>query len=463
MQKFIAWMEQHFVPIAAKIGSQRHLVAIRDGFIALMPLVMAGSLAVLLNNVLFTPTSLVAEMFNLDPASGYLAFTGKYLVPVMGNIWWGTFAVFSLVLVFTIAYTLAKSYEVNPLSAAVVAVAGYLSLTPQGVSVDLAGQTFLSNGAEVVLDAGQSVGTWGNLGWQYLNFGALLTAILVTLVITQIFVFLMKRNITIKLPDNVPPAVGRAFAAIIPGVIAITLAAIVPLVFSILVENAVIAQTNIFDLMTKYVTDPFLGLAQNPFSAIIYVLAIQVLWFFGLHGGNMMGAVTNAIYLPAVADNANAISTGAEPTKVFTSAFFDSFVHIGGAGATLAIVIVILFASKRKDWREITKIGGGASVFQINEPIMFGLPVVLSPILIIPFLVVPVVLTTTAYFATVTGMVDYTSVIVPWVTPVGISGFLSTSGDWRAFVLAFANLAIAAVIYYPFVLLANKYDTSNEE
>ncbi|RDU37839.1 PTS sugar transporter subunit IIC [Neobacillus piezotolerans] len=441
MTGFIKWMEKHFVPVAARIGGQRHLVAIRDGFIALMPLVMAGSLAVLLNNLFFTPASLVATWFNLKPeTSGYLQFTTKYLQPFMGNIWWGTFAILALVLVFTVAYSLAKSYEVNPLSAAVVAVAGYLALTPQGVTVTLA-------------DGKTTQGTWGNFGWQYFNFGALLTAIIVTLVITQIFVTLMRKNLTFKLPENVPPAVGRAFAAIIPGLIAIMVGGLVPVLFSILNEAKILTDTNLFDLITRVITDPFMHLSQNPFSAIIYVLAIQILWFFGLHGGNMMGAITSAIYLPAVAANANG------GHNVFTSVFFDSFVHIGGAGATLALVIAIFIASKRSDWREISKIGGGASVFQINEPIMFGLPVVLSPILIIPFLIVPVILTLIAYLATVFGFIGYTNVVVPWVTPVGISAFLATSGDIKAALVAVINLVVAIIIYYPFVMLANRYES----
>lgn len=440
MQNFIKWMEKHFIPVAAKIGAQRHLVAVRDGFIALMPLVMAGSLAVLLNNVFLKPDALFPQkVFNLNPdTSGYLKFTGKYLVPVMGNIWWGTFAVLALVLVFTIAYQLAKSYDVTPLSAAVVAVAGFLALTPQGVNVALPEGVKLANGAT-------TLGTWGNFGWQYFNFGALLTAIIVTLVITEVFVKLMKANITIKLPDNVPPAVGHAFAAIIPGTVAIIVGSLVPLIYTIANSNS-----NLFDDMTKWVTNPFMHLSQNPFSAIIYVLLIQVLWFFGLHGGNMVGPITSAIYLPAVAANAS----GAH--NVFTSVFFDAFVHLGGAGASLALIIAIFIGSKRKDWREVSKFAGAAGIFQINEPLMFGLPVVLSPVLIIPFMVVPIVLTLISYLATISGIVSYTNVIVPWVTPVGINAFLATSGDIKAGLLALINLAIAVVIYYPFVIMANR-------
>lgn len=446
MEKFIQWMENNFVPVASKVGRQRHLVAIRDGFVALMPVVMAGSLAVLLNNLFFTPDSLVAKYGNMTlETSGYLQFTVKYLKPIMDNMWWGSLAVLALVLVFTLSYSLASSYEVSPLSAAVVAVSGYLALTPQGVTVELADKT--------------TMGTWGNFGWQYFNTGALFTAIIIALLITQIFVFLMKKKITFKLPDSVPPAVGRAFAAIIPGLVAILLASIVPLVISLLNEANVVAETNLFDILNRFVTQPFMGLSQNPISAVVYVLVIQMFWFFGLHGGNMIGAITNALYLPAVASNAEIMAGKVDGTlNVFTSVFFDSFVHIGGAGATLAIVLAILIASKRKDWREITKIGAGASVFQINEPIMFGLPVVLNSILLIPFFIVPVVLTLISYFATVSGLVGYTNAIIPWVMPVGFSGFLATSGDWRAAVLGIVNLLIAIAMYYPFVILANRME-----
>jgi PTS system cellobiose-specific IIC component len=450
MEKFIQWMEQHFVPIASKLGSQRHLVAIRDGFIALMPLVMAGSLATLLNNVLFTPTSLVATWFHLNPKGGYLTFTTTYLQPLMGNIWWGTLAILGFVLVFTLSYSLAASYDVNPLSAAVISVAGFIALTPQGVSAALPTGEKLKDGTTAIT-------TWGNLGWQYLNTSALLTAIVVTIVITQIFVFLMKKNITITLPDNVPPAVGKAFAAIIPGVVSITIGGLVPIIFVILNNAKIIVQTNLFDLFTTFITTPFMHLSQNPISAIIYVLAIQILWFFGLHGGNMMAPITNAIYLPAL------VANGSGAHNIFTSVFFDCYVHIGGAGATLAILISIFIASKRKDWREISKLATPASIFQINEPVMFGLPVVLSPILLIPFLVVPIILTLTAYLATASGLVAYTNVVVPWVTPVGISAFLATSGDIKAGILAIVNLIIAIVIYYPFIIIANRYEDKTEE
>lgn len=426
MQVFIEWLEEKFVPVAQKIGSQRHLVAVRDGFIALMPLVIAGSLAVLLNNVIFAPWSLLADWFNSGDTALW-EFFGKYFQPVMGNIWWGTFAILALVLTFTIGYSLGKSYDVNPLSTAVVTLAGYVALTPQGVE-----------------------GTWGNIGWQYTNFGALLPAVIIALVVAQVFTMLMRANITIKLPDNVPPAVGKAFAAIIPGVIAITIGGFVPVFFGFF------GDVTVFEFFWK-ITDPLLEAGQNVFFAMFYVLLIGFFWFFGLHGGNMMGAVTSAVYLPSLGENQLAAEAGEALPHVFTPAFFDSFVHLGGAGASLALLVVIFIASKRKDYREVSKIAVGGSIFQINEPVMYGLPVVLNPILLIPFLIIPVILTFNAWFFTaVIPLAGRTYVAIPWVTPPVLGAFLSTGGSFGAALVALMNFAIACVIYYPFVLLSNK-------
>lgn len=428
MNVFIQWLEEKFVPVAQKIGSQRHLVAVRDGFIALMPLVIAGSLAVLLNNVIFQPWSLFADWFNVSADNALWEFFGTYFVPVMGNIWWGTFAILALVLTFTIGYSLAKSYDVNPLNTAVVTLAGYIALVPQGVP-----------------------GTWGNIGWQYTNFGALLAAIIIALVIAQVFIFLMKKNITIKLPDNVPPAVGAAFAAIIPGLIAITVGAAVPVVLGLITD------LNIFEVIGQ-ITEPLLEMGQSLGFALVYVFLISLFWFFGLHGGNMMGAVTSAVYLPSLGENLVAAEAGNAIPHIFTPSFFDSFVHLGGAGASLSLLIVIFLVSKRKDYREVSKIALGGSIFQINEPVMYGLPVVLNPILFIPFMTIPLVLTVNAWFWTVIGFAGKTYVAIPWVTPPVIGAFLSTGGSFGAAIVALMNLVIAAAIYYPFILLSNRQE-----
>jgi len=431
MNGLINFLEEKFVPVAQKVGSQKHLVAVRDGFIALMPLVIAGSMAVLLNAVLFRDVNgggLIATWLEIDASTNALwGFFAEYLIPVMGNIWWGTFAMLALFLSFTIGYSLGKSYDVSPLSTGVVSIAGYIAIQPQGAP-----------------------GTWGNISWAYTNFGALLAAVLLSLIISQIFVTLMRKNITIKLPDNVPPAVGKAFAAIIPGLVAITVAAAVPVIL-----GGFGVEKNVFELIAL-VTEPLKALGQNVFAAMIYVFFISLFWFFGLHGGNMMGAVTNALYLDPLGANQLAAEAGQELPHIFTTTFFDSYVHLGGAGASLALLLVIFLVSKREDYKAVSKIAFSGSLFQINEPVMYGLPVVLNPILLIPFMIIPMILTFNAWLFTLIGIAGRTYVAIPWVTPPVLGAFLSTGGHIGSAFVALLNLVIACVIYYPFVLLSNK-------
>ncbi len=435
MEKLLIWLETNIMPTAQKIGSQKHLVAIRDGFVALMPLVIAGSLAVLLNSILFKDAAaggLIAGWLDISKESNMIWRFFAHFIPVMGNIWWGTFAFMALILTFTIGYSLANQNDVNPLATGVVTIGGYIALTPQGVE-----------------------GTWGNLGWQYTNFGALLAAVILALFIAQIFIWLMRSGLTIKLPDGVPPAVGKAFAAIIPGFVAILVASVIPLIISQFSDK------NIFLLLTDTVINPLLSAGQSLIFALVYVFLIGLFWFFGLHGGNMFGPVTNGVYLPALGNNQAIIektATAGTELQVFTPAFFDSFVHLGGAGAIIGLLIAIFWASKREDYKAVSKVSLPASTFQISEPAMYGLPIVLNPLLFIPFLLIPLVLTTVAYFATLAGIAGYTYVAIPWTTPPVLGAFLSTGGSFGAALTALVNLILAVILYYPFVMMANKHE-----
>lgn len=419
MRRFMEFMERYFVPVAGKIGSQRHLVAVRDGFVSIMPLILAGSFAVLFNNTLFK----------------WIPFLSS-LTGINGNVWWGTFAVMTLLVVFSIGYNLAKGYDVDALAAGLISVGAFLTVTPQAHG-----------------NAG-----WGYIHWGYLSAGGLFTGIIVALVATEIFVKLRKANLIIKMPDNVPPAVGKAFAAVIPGTV--TLFAFGILAFLLSKFNL----NSLHDLIFNAIQKPLQGFGQGLGSAILLAVLMNLFWFFGLHGGNIMDPIIQAIYLPALETNASLVQSGAVATNLVTKSFFDSFVHLGGCGATLSLVIAILIVSKRRtDYRQVAKLGLPNGIFNINEPMMFGIPIILNPVLIIPFLLIPAVLTTVAYAATSLGIVPPTYVAVPWITPVGISGFLATGGNIMGAVLGLVNFAIAVFVYMPFVMLAERINTDKKE
>ncbi|WP_350344078.1 PTS sugar transporter subunit IIC [Proteinivorax tanatarense] len=410
MQSFIKFMEKYFMPYAAKIGKQRHLVAIRDGFIGIMPLIIAGSFAVLLNSTLFEIVPV------LEPLKG-----------INGNVWWGSFAIMTLLLVFSLGFNLAKGYKVDGLAAGLISVGAFIAVTPP------AGE------AGGYLDVG------------YLSATGLFTGILIAILTTEVFVRLTKRNIVIKMPDSVPPAVSRAFAAVIPGIIAIYVAGIIGHIF------AAIGAISLQDFIYNTIQAPLEALGQGVFSAMILAMLINLFWFFGLHGASILDPIMNSVYLPALEANASAVQAGLAAEYNITRVFFDAYVHLGGSGATLGLIIAIFIVSKRRqEYRTVAKLGLPNGIFQINEPIIFGVPIVLNPILFIPFIITPAVLTLTAFLATASGLVPATYVAIPWISPPGVGAFLATGGSIKAALLALFNLCLSIAIYIPFIAIADK-------
>lgn len=424
MKGFMKWMEEKFVPVAGKIGSQRHLASIRDGFVGIMPIVLAGSFAVLLNNTL----------------GAWIPGLGNILGPINGNVWWGTLGMLGLLVTFSVAFNLAKSYDVDGLSAGLVAVASFIVTLPQAHG-----------------DAG-----WGYIHWGYLDAKGIFTGLIVALIATEIFVKLTKRGLIIKMPDSVPPAVGKAFASVLPGFITLFLFGTLTFVITKM------GLGSLYDLIFNLVQKPLMGITQGVVAVILIPIIMNILWFFGIHGANIFEPIMQSVYLPALTENYNAITAGGEPPHLITKAFFDSFVHIGGSGATLALLIAIfIVVKKRKEYKEVAKLSFPLGVFQINESVMYGLPIVLNPILFIPFLLVPGILSLVAYIATATGIVPVTYVQIPWITPVGIGAFLATGakglGSIMAALLALINLTIAVLIYLPFVKLSERQAMQREK
>lgn len=431
MNGIMSWMEEHFIPVAAKIGSQKHLVAIRDSFIAIMPVTMVGSVAVLLN------------VFMRDLPNSYgLESVAEFFSPVIavnGNVWFASIAILSLVFVFALGYNLSRTYKVNAIAGAVVAFASFIAFLPQSAMID-------------------GVGHWGFIPVSYLGAAGLFTALFVGFASTMIYITLMERKVTINLPDSVPPAVAKAFQAIIPGVVAIYVSAVV--------SYLVVAYTGVplNDLISEYIQLPLLGLSQGLFSVILLSFLVQLFWFFGLHGHNVLAPIMDGVYGPAL--NANIdhfIQTGSttDLPYLWTRGSFDAYAQMGGSGVTIALIIAIFFFSKKAEAKAVAKLATPMGLFNINEPMIFGMPIVLNPIYAIPWLIIPPILVTVAYFFTSVGIIPPVFVAVPWVLPPGIYAFLATGGNLLAGLVSLLNVFIAFVIWTPFVILANRVNTED--
>ncbi|MBO0467749.1 PTS lactose transporter subunit IIC [Enterococcus plantarum] len=410
MDGFVQWMEKHFMPKASVIAAQRHLVAIRDAFVVTMPLMILGALAVLINNL---PIPGFPEL--MDKLFPMIVNDAPIWKSFGGNIWNGTFAIFSILVAFLVAYNLVKSYGKDGIAAGTVSVASFFAV-------------------------GGLSGT---------DATGLFIALVIALISGEIFQRLVGNDkLVIKMPDGVPPAVAKSFAALLPAMITISFFSLITsILLGFGVENIVVS-------FYEAVQKPFMGLANSYPSALLLAFITPFLWFFGLHGANMVDPLMQTINVPAIDANIKALEAGEKIPYIVNKPFFDSFVNLGGTGATLGLLIAIfLVGRKNKPFKVITNLSLAPGIFNINEPVMFGLPIVLNPIMFIPFIITPMVLVTTAYIATSTGLVPAATFMPPWVTPPIIGGFLATKSIAGG-VLAAVNLVISILIYIPFVKVA---------
>ena len=416
MQKFIAFMEKYIVPVAGKIGSQRHLAAIRDGFIAVMPLILVGSMAVLVNGLPIPAfQDFMKDLF------------GETWTQIGGGMWTGSFGVLALMVAVTTSYNLAKSYGVDGLSAGIISFGALVILTP-------------------------TTPKEGGLNLAWTGAQGLFVSLIVAILVTEVFRFFVQRNITIKMPDGVPPAVMKSFAALVPAFVILTGVASIQLAVKL-------AGTSVHEYIFNTLQVPLQGLAGTLPSAIVIALLVHVLWFFGLHGPNIVGGIIEPLYLPALEKNIKLFQDGTsafDVPNIVTKPFFDTFVYLGGSGATLAFLVVVLIVAKSAQLRGVSRLSIGPGAFNINEPVIFGTPIVLNPILFIPFVLTPVVLVITSYTAIYLGWVPKTVAMVPWNVPPIISGYLVTGLHPSGAILQLFNFVIAMAIYFPFVVACDR-------
>ena len=258
----------------------------------------------------------------------------------------------------------------------------------------------------------------------------------------------MNRNWTIKLPDSVPPAIMKPFLSIIPAAIAMYVVGIATYLFNLVTGELLI------DWIYKILQAPLLSLSQSFWAVLLIVFLNKIFWFFGLHGGNVLAPVMASLFGVTMLANLEAYQAGQAIPYMWTDNSFGAFVWFDAIG----VAIAILWQSRNKHYREVAKLGIFPMVFNIGEPVMYGLPIVLNPIMFIPYVLTPMVMVTVAYFATSMGLVAPVTQNVTWVMPPILYGFFATAFDWRAIILSLVNIAISTAIYLPFVKMADKQE-----
>ena len=441
-----------FLKIAGKLGSQKHLIAIRDVFIAMFPLTMAGAIAVLLN-------VLVRDIPNNMGWTGF-AEAMQPLIELNGYVYFGTIAIIALAFVFALGYNRAQAEKLNPIAGGLVSFAAFISTIPQTLTIvtDLTGLdksvlTKLTDLGLMVSGSNLETSQWGVISVAYAGATGLFAAMLIGLLSAEVYIFFMKKNVIIKMPDSVPPAVNKAFASMIPGIAAIYASALIGYLATLLTGQA------LNDLISTYIQQPLMGLSQGWVSVVLLSFLVQLFWFFGLHGHNVLGPVMDGIYLPALLENTAAYEATKDVSQLpylWTRGSFDAYGQMGGSGVTIALIIAIFLFSKRQEYRAVAKLSAPMGIFNINEPITFGIPMVLNPLFVVPWLIVPPVCVGIAYAATAAGLIPPVYVSIPWITPPGLYAFLATGGNVMAGLVSLFNVFVAFCIWAPFVIAANK-------
>jgi len=417
--------------IAGKFSGQRHIAAIRDGFITLIPLTIIASFWVLVNNLILSPTN---GLLRSLPA------TARYME--LGNqVYNSSLGILSILIAATIGYKLALSYNYEGLIGAVMGIVSFVLVLPAQVDLtDVRGESFIVSGV---------------LTQVHTSATGMFLAIMTTLLsITLLVKFSSMEKLKISMPESVPPTIAKSFNILVPAFLTTTLLA----VFQVLVVW--LSASDIPAIITKFFQIPLMAGFQSLGGVLLYVFLSNILWVFGLHGTFILGTIGEPVMLAAIQENMDALKNNEVLPHIITKPFLDAFAWMGGGGQLFCLVIAILFASKREDYRSITKVGLVPSIFNVSEPLMFGIPVVFNLLLGIPLVIVPMLGTTIAYIATSMGLIAKTSVLIPWTTPPIISGYLATNGDWRASVLQALLLVIGVLIYLPFVKMLNKENFS---
>ena len=434
MEKIQEKMDATLVPLAAKLNSQRHVAAVRDAFTFAFPLTLAGSIIVLINYAVLSPDGFVAKILHLGTLIPNLADYQQIFTPILN----GTTNIMSLLITFLCAYKLAETKGGDALLTSICAVGTYFIIYPPYVD--------------------------GALPMTFMGAQGLFVALIVGLLVGEFLPEMAKnKKLCIKMPDTVPPAVARSFNLVIPIILIFVAAAVVNFFLNKIAEGGI--QYVIYNMIQK----PFSNLGGNIVTILLFALAQQFLWILGIHGPNTLNAVRTVMF--GEANIANLAFFGANGTTIGTDfpitwmSINDAFGNTGGSGATLGLIIAIfLVARKDKTQYTIGKLALAPGLFNINEPLMFGLPIVMNPIYAIPFMLSPVVCNIIGYLCTmVFQIIPPATVDVGWTTPGFLIPFLASGGtNALSLVIGLLCVAVRTLNYLPFVKAAAKINMAQE-
>ena len=433
MNKLFEFLEKYLMGPMGKVSTWRPVRAIVAAGMASIPFTIVGSA--------FLVLSVIPQAFNLQFIVDLWANSFDKIQALYLLAYKCTMGILSLYFAIVIGYEYTKIYveeeglNLNPLNGGLLAVFAYFLTIPE---------LTYSKGMISAVTGKTTIGGWtvGGDSLTRLSTSGMFTAILMSILAVQLYRLCVQKNWVIKMPEAVPEGVARSFTALIPGFV---------IAFAVLVINGIfiLFGTDIYKVIAipfafvSHITNTWLGIV------VIYLL-VHALWIVGIHGANIVMGLVNPILLANMAQNVDG------KFIAYAGEFTNSYVTIGGSGATLLLCFYIAFRAKSDQLRMLGKASMGPAIFNINEPLIFGLPIVYNPMLTIPFILAPIVSASIGYWSVQLGLAGKAIAQTPWPTPIGIGAYVGSGGNIGAFVVALICALAAFVIWYPFIKM---YDT----
>lgn len=399
-----------------RLFNNRYIIAIKKAFTITLPIIILGSIASLINNM---PIAFV-QAFLATPV-------GEIIRAANGAIWLGSTATMAILIAWSMSYYLGNTYKLNGTLSALAGASAYLSIcvtTPDG-----------------------------GISLSRLGSGGLFGAILIAILATELYRLFSGLKITVS--EDTTEEVQEMFAALLPVIISVSCIAL---------TNSIVLNCSgkgIDEWIYTALTFLFSAADGGGLAGTLFlVFGIHIFWFFGIHGGNVMDSIMTSAFgqnlatnISLYASNQNAFD---DRLAIINKGFLDTFVFMGGAGASLCIIIAVFIIAKSRYMRNIAKMGGVFALFNMNEIVLFGFPVILNPILLIPFLLTPIAITLSSWVAVNLGLVGRVVTEVHWAMPPFISGYLATGGHLSGSVLQAVNLCIGIALYVPFIRVLDR-------
>ncbi|MCX8729493.1 PTS cellobiose transporter subunit IIC [Gilliamella sp. B2969] len=423
------FLQKYLMSPMAKISQFKIVRAVMAAGMASIPFCIVGSMFLVFNTLPMTFTGLESLFENT-------IFRISDLYMIANTATMGILAIYFNIVV---GYELTKieqeetGLKVSPLNGAMLSIFAFMMTLPELV---------LKNGSVVLLnDTTELVFNGLRLKPFIFRLGTsgIFIAIVMAIVATQLYFVCVRRNWVVKMPETVPLGVSRSFTALIPTFI---------IAFTIIILNGILIYfgTDIFDIIGvpfTFVTN----LTKSWLGIMVILFLIHALWVVGIHGASIIGAFITPIMLANMAENASGSHIP------FAGEFNNSLVILGGSGSTLLMTFFIAFFAKSSQLKILGRASVVPAIFNINEPVIFGMPIVYNPYLAIPFLLAPMACGTLGYFAISSGFMNPIIALVPWPSPAGLGAFIGTGGDYKAAIVAIFSAILALLIYLPFVKL----------